>query len=73
MSKEEASKDVNELSFKEASAELEGLVSSLEGGELELEEALSSYARGIELVKYLRERLDTAEKQVSELADLSNK
>ena len=46
---------VEELSFKEASIELEQVVRSLESGDLELEDALARYARGVELLKSLRE------------------
>ena len=36
----------------------------LESGDLELEQSLESYTRGVALVKSLRERLDHAEQQV---------
>ena len=45
------------MSFKEASIELEQVVRALEGGDLELEDSLSYYARGVELLKSLRELL----------------
>ena len=37
---------------------------ALESGELELEESLESYTRGVELIKSLRSRLAHAEQQV---------
>ena len=40
---------IEDMSFKEASIELEQIVRSLENGDLELEESLSRYARGVEL------------------------
>ena len=58
---------VEELSFKEASIELEQVVRSLESGDLELEDALARYARGVELLKSLRERLTNPEQQVKVL------
>lgn len=60
---------IDELSFKEASVELEQVVRSLEGGDLELEDALARYARGVELLKSLRERLSKAEQKVQVLLD----
>ena len=63
---------VADLSFREASVELEGIVRDLEGGALELEESLARYARGVELLKSLRERLAKAEQQVQVLLDESD-
>lgn len=67
----EEKKAVSELTFKEASTELERVVRSLESGELELEDALEQYGRGVELLKSLRERLNNAEQKVSVLLDAS--
>ena len=50
-------RNIDEMSFKEASIELEQIVRSLEAGDLELEESLARYTRGVELLKSLRERL----------------
>ncbi len=58
---------VDQLSYKEASQELELIIRALEGGDLELEESLESYARGVELIKSLRSRLESAEQQVKVL------
>lgn len=63
---------VEELSFKEASIELEQVVRSLESGDLELEDALARYARGVELLKNLRERLTNAEQKVKVLLDTTS-
>ena len=60
---------VDQLTFKQASVELEQIVSSLERGDLELEEALGAYARGVELRTSLRGRLASAQQQVSVLFD----
>lgn len=61
---DEKYQDVGELTFKEASVELEQIVRSLEGGSLELEDSLERYARGVELLKSLRARLADAEQKV---------
>lgn len=60
-------KSIEEMSYKEASQELERIVRSLESGELELEESLESYTRGVELLKSLRGRLATVGQKVSVL------
>ncbi len=60
-------KNVEDLSYKEASTELELIIRSLESGEMELEESLESYTRGVELLKSLRARLAGAEQKVSVL------
>lgn len=58
-------KKVEELTYKEASQELERIIRSLESGDMELEDSLESYTRGIELLKSLRSRLSEAEQKVS--------
>ena len=60
-------KNVDELTYKEASMELELIIRSLEGGEMELEDSLESYTRGVELLRSLRTRLADAEQKVSVL------
>ena len=63
---------VDEMTFKEASVELEQIVRALESGDLELEESLARYARGVELLKGLRERLSGAEQRVRVLLDATD-
>ena len=58
-------RNVDELAYKEASTELELIIRGLEGGEMELEESLASYTRGVELLASLRARLADAEQKVS--------
>jgi len=67
----QAQPSVKDLTFREASVELEKIVRSLEAGDLELEESLARYARGVELLKELRERLANAEQKVQVLVDAS--
>lgn len=62
-------RNVDEMTFKEASVELETIVRALENGDLELEESLERYGRGVELLASLRERLAKAEQRVRELTD----
>ena len=62
-------KSIEDMTFKEASIELEQIVRSLEAGDLELEESLVRYGRGVELLRSLRERLSNAEQKVRVLLD----
>jgi len=61
---DEKYRNVDELTFKEASVELEQIVRALEGGSLELEDSLERYARGVDILKSLRARLADAEQKV---------
>jgi len=56
------------VTFEEAQKELEGIVQRLESGEAPLDEALRLWERGEELYRFCRERLDTAEGKIEELA-----
>lgn len=58
---------VEELTFREALTELEGIVRKLEGNELELEESLKAYERGVRLLRSLQGRLDEAQQKVTVL------
>ncbi len=54
----------NEMTFESAVAELQEVVEKLEAGKVALEESLSLYERGVELVKICNARLDLAEQRV---------
>ena len=58
------SKPSGDLSFEQALAELEKIVSRMEGGELSLEEALAAHKRGLELARSCQQRLEAAQQQV---------
>jgi len=60
-------RQVEDLAFGEALAELETIVASLEGGSLELEESLSRYERGVALLRVLQARLADAQQRVKML------
>lgn len=59
--------NVDEMSYREASTELEHIIRNLESGDMELEDSLKSYTRGVELLRSLRGRLSDAEQKVSVL------
>lgn len=50
--------------FEAAMAELDTLVEKMENGELALEESLSSYQRGTELLKYCERVLADAQQRI---------
>ncbi|MCL2818452.1 MAG: exodeoxyribonuclease VII small subunit [Actinomycetia bacterium] len=56
-----------EQTFAEGIAELEAIVHSLESGNLELEDSLTSYERGVTLIKELQTKLETAQQKVTTL------
>lgn len=60
-------KPLAELSFRESMEELESLVAKLESNELELEESLVSYERGVALLRSLKTRLAAAQQRVDVL------
>jgi exodeoxyribonuclease VII small subunit len=53
--------------FKEAIEELEKITDELESGELE--QSLAKFERGVELIKYCQEKLDSAQTRVEALVD----
>jgi len=64
---DEALKAVSEMSFREAMAELDGIVGVLESNVLELEESLRHYERGVALLAALRSKLVEAQQKVEVL------
>lgn len=59
----------NEPTFKEAIEELEKITDSLESGELELEQSLALFERGVGLIKFCQDKLDGAQSKVELLVD----
>ena len=53
--------------YETALAELEKLVQQLEGGQMPLEELLTAYQRGAQLLAYCRDKLQAVEQQVKVL------
>ena len=51
-------------SFEEVLIELEDLVSKLENKEISLEDAVSTYKKGIDLINNCNEKLDKIEKEI---------
>ena len=57
----------DEMTFGAALAELEEIVSALEGGQLELEDSLLRYERGVSLLRSCRGKLADAQQRVTML------
>lgn len=55
--------------FEQSLSELESLVQALESGDLTLEEALSTFERGIQLTRSCQTALKSAEQRVRILLD----
>ncbi len=55
------------VSYEAALQELEQLVGRLESGDMPLEQLLSGYQRGAELLRFCRERLEAVEGQIKVL------
>ena len=60
-------KSIDQMTFREAMAELEGIVSKLESNTLELEDSLAAYERGVALLRDLQGRLTGAQQKVDVL------
>jgi exodeoxyribonuclease VII small subunit len=57
----------NPTSYEDALKELEQLVAQLESGTMPLEQLLTQYQRGAELLKFCRDRLEAVEAQIKVL------
>jgi exodeoxyribonuclease VII small subunit len=60
-------REPGESTFEEALGELDRIVEELEGGQLELEQSIERYQRGVELLKALQSKLAGAQQKVTML------
>lgn len=63
----EADPDIESLSFEAALERLEAIVDQLEQGDLELEQALASFERGVKLTRLCAGQLEDAERRIETL------
>lgn len=61
------SDDLSQLSFEQAMAELDAVIARLEAGDVELDEAITCYERGVRLAQRCTELLDRTEQRVTQL------
>ncbi len=64
-------KPIEELSYEQAVAELEAIVTALEKGEKPLQESMALFERGQALTKHCADLLEKAELKVRTLVDES--
>jgi len=69
--KQNADSGSADLSFESAITELEAIVSQMEANQLPLEQSLSSYKRGTELLQFCQKTLADVEQQVRILNESS--
>ncbi len=62
-----SNKPVTEMSFEEAMAELETVVSRLESSQVALDDSIKLYERGAELKKHCEAKLKAAEEKVAQI------
>ena len=67
MARKTANSDTQPASYGDAVQQLEHLVAGLESGQMPLEDLLTQYQRGTELLRYCRDRLQSIEDQVKVL------
>ena len=58
---------IDDMTFREAAAELDVIVRQLESNTMELEDTLAAYERGVKLIAALQARLADAEHKVEVL------
>ncbi|WP_251178889.1 exodeoxyribonuclease VII small subunit [Adlercreutzia agrestimuris] len=58
---------VDTMTFRQAMAELDTIMTTLESNTLELEDSLRAYERGVELLRALKGRLSDAQQKVDVL------
>jgi exodeoxyribonuclease VII small subunit len=57
------------MDFESAMAELDGIVRTLEQGDLPLEQSLALFERGVALSRFCHDRLEDAERRIQVLTD----
>jgi exodeoxyribonuclease VII small subunit len=60
-----ARKKIENLSFEESLVELETIVQNLEQGDLNLEDSMTLFERGLHLSQHNQEKLKCAEQQIN--------
>lgn len=59
--------DPEDLKFSSALEELEGIVRELESGQLDLEDGIQRYERGVALLRICRTKLEDAQQKITTL------
>lgn len=61
--------DIDDMTFEQALAELEELVSAIEQGQIGLEESIRQYERGCRLIGHCRSILTESEQRIEQLTE----
>lgn len=59
---------IDDMTFEQAIAELEGIVQNLESGRAPLEESIASYERGVRLKKHCEKKLGEAKAKIEKIS-----
>ena len=62
--------DIKTLKFEEALSELEDIVEKLEQGDIDLEDSILIYQRGVFLKEHCEKKLKSAEMEISKIVSL---
>jgi len=73
MAEKKENNDINNLSFEQAIKKLTDIVSKIEDGQISLEQSLTQYEQGMELIKHCRGILQKAEKKIEEISNEKEK
>jgi exodeoxyribonuclease VII small subunit len=68
MAEKKENNDISKLTFEQAIKKLTEIVSKIEGGQISLEQSLTQYEQGMELIKHCRAILQKAEKKIEEIS-----
>lgn len=69
---EKKDKPLDKLSFEEAVSELEKIARDLEDGNLDLDNSIASFERGVQLKKFCADKLEEAERKIEILQKAEN-
>ncbi len=67
MAEKTENKDEKNVTFEQALKKLSDIVGKIEAGQIPLEQSLTQYEEGMELIKYCRGILEKAEKKIEEI------
>lgn len=63
---------VKDFTIKEAFEELDKITESLEGDNLEIEEMIPNYKRGLELIQFIKKRLTEIKIEIKKIKEVES-
>ncbi|MGB8227050.1 MAG: exodeoxyribonuclease VII small subunit [Sedimentisphaerales bacterium] len=73
MAEKKENNDISKLSFEQAIKKLTDIVGKIEDGQISLEQSLTQYEQGMELIKHCRAILQKAEKKIEQISQEKEK